>query len=93
LLDVAAIGHALCENSKLSLPKRIRAMNEGFSDIEGACVEYFAAPEKSTWLIGRCIERRAGSAALRSAVIPSQKDNLIPTVTYWKALIVVPYSG
>jgi Zn-dependent metalloprotease len=30
-------------------------MNEAFSDIWGACVEYYAAPSKSTWLIGEDI--------------------------------------
>jgi Zn-dependent metalloprotease len=42
-------------------------MNEGFSDIWGACVEYFGST-KSTWLIGEDIERRAGKR-LRSMVI------------------------
>jgi Zn-dependent metalloprotease len=28
-------------------------MNEAFSDIWGACIEYYAAPGKSTWLIER----------------------------------------
>jgi hypothetical protein len=26
-------------------------MNEGFSDIWGACIEFSAAPTKSTWLV------------------------------------------
>jgi Zn-dependent metalloprotease len=26
-------------------------MNEAFSDIWGACIEYYAAPGKSTWLM------------------------------------------
>ena len=79
-LDVAAheIGHAVCETSaNLAYQKESGAMNEGFSDIWGACVEYFAAPAKSTWLIGEDIERRAGYAALRSMSNPkslSQPD-------------------
>jgi Zn-dependent metalloprotease len=44
-------------------------MNEAFSDIWGAC-EYNAAPNKSTWLIGEDIERRAGHLALRSMSDP-----------------------
>jgi Zn-dependent metalloprotease len=28
------------------------ALNEGFSDIWGACIEYWAAPSKQTWLMG-----------------------------------------
>jgi Zn-dependent metalloprotease len=34
-------------------------MNEAFSDIWGACVEYYAAPSKSTWLIGEDIMKTA----------------------------------
>ena len=72
-LDVAAheIGHAVCETSaNLAYQKESGAMNEGFSDIWGACVEYFAAPAKQPWLIGEDIERRAGYAALRSMSNP-----------------------
>jgi bacillolysin len=72
-LDVAAheIGHAVCETTAdLAYQRESGAMNEGFSDIWAACVEYFAAPEKSLWLIGEDIERRAGRAALRSMSNP-----------------------
>ena len=72
-LDVAAheIGHAVCEKTaNLAYQRESGAMNEGFSDIWGACVEYFAAPTKSTWLIGEDIERRAGKTALRSMSNP-----------------------
>ncbi len=72
-LDVAAheIGHAVCEKTaNLAYQKESGAMNEGFSDIWGASVEYFAAPGKSTWLIGEDIERRAGKSALRSMSNP-----------------------
>jgi Zn-dependent metalloprotease len=43
------------------------------SDIWGACIEYYAAPGKSTWLIGEDIERRAGSLALRSMSDPKSE--------------------
>ena len=72
-LDVAAheIGHAVCEKTaNLAYQRESGAMNEGFSDIWGASVEYFAAPGKSTWLIGEDIERRAGKTALRSMSNP-----------------------
>lgn len=72
-LDIAAheIGHAVCETTaNLVYQKESGAMNEGFSDIWGACVEYFAAPTKATWLIGEDVERRAGRAALRSMSNP-----------------------
>lgn len=72
-LDVAAheIGHAVCEKTaNLAYQRESGAMNEGFSDIWGACVEYFAAPTKSTWLIGEDIERRSGKTALRSMSNP-----------------------
>jgi hypothetical protein len=39
---------------------------------------------------GEDIERRGGSAALRSMVIPNQKDNLIPTVVPGETSGVAP---
>jgi Zn-dependent metalloprotease len=49
----------LFENSKLSVPKESGAMNEAFSDIWGACIEYYAAPGKSTWWKGHRKKSRA----------------------------------
>jgi Zn-dependent metalloprotease/chitodextrinase len=72
-LDVAAheIGHAVCTNTaNLAYQKESGAMNEAFSDIWAAAVEYYAAPEKSTWLIGEDIERRTTSVSLRSMSDP-----------------------
>lgn len=89
-LDVAAqeIGHAVCEKTaNLAYQRESGAMNEGFSDIWGACVEYFAAPGKSTWLIGEDIERRAGKQALRSMSNPKAEGQ--PDTyggTYWKVI-------
>lgn len=54
-LDIAAheIGHAICENTaNLVYSYESGAMNEGFSDIWAAAVEYFADPTKDTWLLG-----------------------------------------
>ncbi|SFA98211.1 Por secretion system C-terminal sorting domain-containing protein [Flavobacterium swingsii] len=73
-VDVAAheIGHAVCSNTaNLTYQNESGAMNEGFSDIWAACVEYYAAPTKSTWLIGEDIERRSGHTALRSMSNPN----------------------
>jgi Zn-dependent metalloprotease len=60
-LDVAARNRScyLFKYNKLSLSKESGAMNEAFSDIWGACVEYYAAPSKSTWLIGEDIMKTA----------------------------------
>ena len=86
-LDVAAheIGHAVCTyTANLTYQGQSGAMNEGFSDIWGACVEYYAAPNKSPWLIGEDIERRSGHAALRSMSNPKsegQPDTYLGT--YW----------
>ena len=86
-IDVAAheIGHAVCEKTaNLAYQKESGAMNEAFSDIWGACIEYFAAPSKSTWLIGEDIERRSGHAALRSMSNPNAEGQ--PDTyggTYW----------
>jgi bacillolysin len=72
-MDVAGheIGHAVCSyTANLAYQKESGAMNEAFSDIWGACIEYRAAPTKSTWLIGEDIERRSGHLSLRSMSNP-----------------------
>jgi Zn-dependent metalloprotease len=72
-IDVAGheIGHAICTyTANLAYQKESGAMNEAFSDIWGACIEYYAAPAKSVWLIGEDIERRAGHLSLRSMSNP-----------------------
>lgn len=72
-LDVCGheIGHAICTyTSNLTYSNESGAMNEGFSDIWAACIENYAAPTKSIWLIGEDIERRSGHAALRSMSNP-----------------------
>lgn len=75
-IDVAGheIGHAVCTyTANLAYQKESGAMNEGFSDIWGACIEYRAAPTKSTWLVGEDIERRSGHLALRSMSNPKSE--------------------
>lgn len=75
-IDVAGheIGHAVCTyTANLAYQKESGAMNEGFSDIWGACIEYRAAPTKSTWLVGEDIERRTGHLALRSMSNPKSE--------------------
>jgi bacillolysin len=87
-LDVAAheIGHAVCSyTANLAYQRESGAMNEGFSDIWGAAVEFYAAPNKSTWLIGEDIERRSGHLALRSMSNPKSEGQ--PDTyggTYWQ---------
>ncbi|MCR5888403.1 M4 family metallopeptidase [Hymenobacter sp. J193] len=71
-LDVAAheIGHAVCTYSaNLTYSYESGALNEGFSDIWGACVEYYKDPTKSTWLIGEDIDKQRPS--LRSMSNPN----------------------
>ena len=93
-LDVAAheIGHAVCEKTaNLAYQKESGAMNEGFSDIWGACIEYYAAPNKDTWLIGEDIERRTTSESLRSMSNPNAEGQ--PDTyggTYWKNVNCTP---
>ncbi|MBG6109187.1 Zn-dependent metalloprotease [Flavobacterium sp. CG_9.10] len=72
-IDVAGheIGHAVCSNTaNLAYKNESGAMNEALSDIWGACIEYYAAPNKQRWLIGEDIERRAGHLSLRSMSNP-----------------------
>lgn len=80
-LDVAAheIGHAVTSfTADLAYQRESGGLNEGFSDIWGAAVEQFAkgngndaAPAAKVWLIGDEIDRRSGSAALRSMSNPT----------------------
>ncbi|OON68264.1 M4 family metallopeptidase [Hymenobacter sp. CRA2] len=89
------IGHAVCEKtSNLTYQNESGAMNEGFSDIWGACVEARAVSTygltgKSTWLIGEEIMKAGG--ALRSMSNPNQYGQ--PDTyqgTYWKATTSSP---
>lgn len=86
-VDVAGheIGHAVCTyTANLAYQKESGAMNEGFSDIWGACVEFYAAPTKQPWLIGEDIERRSGHLSLRSMSNPNAEGQ--PDTyggTYW----------
>ncbi|MDX8552346.1 M4 family metallopeptidase [Tenacibaculum sp. 1B UA] len=82
-IDVAAheIGHAVCTHTaNLAYQRESGALNEAFSDIWGAAVEHFAKgngndsnPDLSVWLIGDEIDRRSGSAALRSMNDPKSQ--------------------
>ncbi len=70
-LDVIAheIGHGFCERTAgLVYNKESGAINEGLSDIWGAMVEFFAAPEKQTYLIAE--EPTLTTDALRSMENP-----------------------
>ncbi len=46
------------------------ALNEGLADIWGACVEYYAAPTKQTWLIGEDVMKN-GFSCMRSLRSPT----------------------
>lgn len=94
-IDVAAheIGHAVTEfTANLAYQRESGALNEGFSDIWGAAVEHFAKgngsdtnPTSAVWLIGDEIDRRSGSAALRSMSNPTSQGQ--PDTyggTYWQ---------
>ncbi|WP_051285192.1 M4 family metallopeptidase [Aequorivita capsosiphonis] len=93
-IDVAGheIGHAVTTNTaNLVYARESGALNEGFSDIWGAAIEHFAkgngsdtSPDPNVWLVGEEIDRRPGSAALRSMSDPNllgQPDTYMGT--YW----------
>jgi Zn-dependent metalloprotease len=74
-LDVVAheIGHAVCQyTANLAYKNESGAINEALSDIWGACVEYYAAPGKQTWLIGEDIDKQRPS--LRSMSNPKAEN-------------------
>ncbi len=85
-LDVAAheIGHAVTTfTANLAYQRESGGLNEGFSDIWGACVEYYAAPSKQRWLIGEDIDKQRPS--LRSMSNPNAEGQ--PDCyggSYWK---------
>ncbi|GAB3231723.1 hypothetical protein GCM10027346_18400 [Hymenobacter seoulensis] len=89
------IGHAVCEKTaNLTYQNESGAMNEGFSDIWGACVEAravstFGLTGKSTFLIGEEVMKAGG--ALRSMSNPNQYGQ--PDTykgTYWKPTTTSP---
>jgi bacillolysin len=94
-LDVCGheIGHAVCSNTaNLAYQKESGAMNEGFSDIWGACIEYYKDPTKQTWLIGEDIDKSRPS--LRSMSNPNAEGQ--PDTyggTYWKSVVCTPSSS
>lgn len=87
-LDIVAheTGHGIMQfTSGFNSGKENMALNEGFSDIWGAVIEHWAAPNdsnKATWFIGEQIMQTAG--ALRSMSYPND-FNLPDTYqgTYW----------
>jgi len=78
------IGHAVCSTTAaLIYQNESGALNEGFSDIWGACVEHHLDPTKQTWLIGEDIDKVHPS--LRSMSNPnaeSQPDTYLGTSWY-----------
>ncbi|GAA4359080.1 M4 family metallopeptidase [Hymenobacter saemangeumensis] len=94
-LDVCAheIGHAICERTaNLAYQNESGAMNEGFSDIWGAAVEYYKAPGKQTWLIGEDIDKvRPSLRSMSNPNAESQPDTY--RGTYWKATTTSPSSS
>ena len=81
-LDIAGheISHAVTQySSNLTYSSESGAMNEGFSDIFGTAIEFYARPSRANWLIGEDI-----GAAFRSMSNPntySQPDTY--KGTYW----------
>mgnify|MGYP002777006283 CR=1 FL=1 len=68
------IGHAVCETTAgLIYQDESGALNEGFSDIWGACVEHHYDPTKQTWLVGEDIALLW--PALRSMSDPNSRND------------------
>ena len=94
-LDVCGheIGHAVCETTAgLIYQNESGALNEGLSDIWGACVEYHLDPAKQTWAIGEDIMKAGG--ALRSMSNPGlygQPDTYLGT--NWTPTTTTPTSA
>lgn len=73
-LDICAheMGHGITEFTANLTPgtQESGALNEGFSDIWGACVENRSAPAKQVWLIGEEIFRGAAFTCIRNLQNP-----------------------
>ncbi len=88
-IDVVAheVGHAVCSNTAdLTYQDESGALNEGLSDIWGACVEYYAAPNKETWIMGEDIDRRSDQAYPGLRNLANPKDKGLPDTyggEYW----------
>lgn len=66
------IGHGVCQyTANLIYSNESGAMNEGFSDIWGACIKKFADPSKNTWLLGE--EISSTQNPIRSMINPKSK--------------------
>lgn len=79
-LDICAheIGHGICSNTAdLYYEGESGGLNEGFSDIWAACVEYFAGGRTldQIWKLGEDIDRRDGHSALRVMSNPNDEEN------------------
>jgi len=73
-LDICAheFGHGITQfTSNLAYgTQESGALNEGFSDIWGACIEYWAAPNKQTWLLGEDVVLSFGYNCIRNMQNP-----------------------
>jgi len=86
-LDVCAheIGHAICSSTaNLVYRNESGALNEGFSDIWGAVVESYKAPNKQPWLIGEDIIKSTSYTCLRSMSEPFGAGALSKGPAYYK---------
>jgi Zn-dependent metalloprotease len=71
-IDICAheIGHAVCSSTaNLVYANEPGALNESLSDIWGATIEHYAAPEKSPWLLGEDI-----NFVIRSMANPNEHN-------------------
>lgn len=90
-LDVCAheIGHGMTsKTANLAYQKESGALNEGFSDILGNSVEFWARPSKASWKLGEDF-----SYVIRDMANPnaySQPDTY--QGTYWKTTSCIPSS-
>jgi len=86
-LDVSAheFGHGVSDyTADFVYSHESGALDEAFSDIWGACLEAYAAPEKMIWVMGDDIERRDGHIGLR--ILSDPKEEGLPDTylgEYW----------
>jgi len=73
-LDICGheMGHGITEFTAALVPgtQESGALNEGFSDIWGACIEHRAAPAKQTWLMGEEILNGGAFTCIRNMQNP-----------------------
>lgn len=85
-LDIVAheIGHGVnSTSSRMKYEGESGALNESLSDIWAACIEYWAAAEKQTWILGEDVTNCGSPFRSMSDPKDFQQPNTFQGVNWW----------